>query len=108
MKFNSPSGWLGRLFAGERKAEKLKLLQQQRMLLHLGLEATAEVMDTSLFEDRVGSLLPVRLWLKLKKSDGSFIYTHTHSLVSSGHIPSKGQVLHIKYLPENLSAVLIL
>lgn len=108
MKFNSPSGWLDKLFARERKTEKLKLLQQQRMLLHLGLEATAEVMDTSLFEDRVGSLLPVRLWLKLKKADGSFIYTHTHSLVSLGHIPVKGETLRVKYLPENLSAVLIL
>jgi hypothetical protein len=108
MKFNSPVSWLGKIFAGERKAEKLRLLQQQRMLLHQGLEATAEVMDTTLFDDKVGSMFLVKLWLKLKKADGSFIYTHTHSLVSFGHIPGKGQLLRIKYLPENLSAILIL
>lgn len=108
MKFNSPVSWLGKIFTGERKAEKLRLLQQQRLLLHQGLEATAEVMDTTLSEDKVGSMFPIRLWLKLKKADGSFIYTHTHSLVSISHIPGRGQVLRIKYLPENLSAILIL
>jgi hypothetical protein len=108
MKFNSPIVWFGKVFTGERRAEKLRLLQQQRMLLHQGLEATAEVMDTTLFDDKVGSMFPIRLWLKLKKADGSFIYTHTRSLVSISHIPVRGQVLRIKYLPENLSAVLIL
>lgn len=108
MKFMSPVSWLGRIFAGERKAEKLKMLQQQRLLLLHGLEATAEVMDTTLFENKIGSMLPVRLWLKLKKNDGSHIYTHSHTLISLNHLPSKGQVLRIKYFPENLSAILIL
>lgn len=108
MKFISSSGWLVRLFAGDRKAGQLKLLQQQRMLLHTGIEATAEVMNTTLFEDRVGSMLPVRLWLKLKKADGSIVYTHTQSLVTPRQIPGKGQVLRIKYLPENMSSILIL
>ena len=86
----------------------MRLLKQQRYLLHQGLETSAEVMGTSLTDDKVGSLLPVRLWLKLRKTDGSFIYTHTQTLVPLNHIPGKGQRLRIKYLPENLSHILIL
>lgn len=108
MKFNSPVSWLGKLIAGDRKAEKMQLLQQQRVLLHQGMEATAEVIDTTLFEDKIGGMFPVKLWLKLKKADGSFIFTHTHTLVSLNHVPGKGQQLRIKYLPENLASVLIL
>lgn len=108
MKSNSLMSWLVSLFGNNRKAEKMRLLQLQRILLRQGLEATAEVMDTTLTEDRVGSLLPVRLWLKLKKADGSFIYTHTLTLASLSHLPGKGQILRIRYLPEDMSSVLIL
>lgn len=108
MRFNSVFEWLSRLTGSERKGEQLRLLKQQRYLLNQGLETSAEVMGTSLTDDKVGSLLPVRLWLKLRKTDGSFIYTHTKTLVSFKSIPQKGQSLRIKYLPENLSFVLVL
>jgi len=93
---------------GANKTIGYHLLQQQRNILHKGLEAFAEVMDASLMEEKVGSMLPVRLWIKLKKIDGTFIYTHTQTLVSLNNIPQKGQLLRIKYLPENLSAILII
>lgn len=99
--------WIYPKFSGKR-TDNLSLLKQQQHLLHEGLEATAVVMDTTMYDDKVGNLFPVRLWLKLKKSDGTFIYTHAHSLVSMNHIPGKGQSLRIKYLPDNLSSVLIL
>ena len=108
MRFNSVFEWVSRLAGSGRKGEQLRLLKQQRYLLHQGLETSAEVMGTSLTDDKVGSLLPVRLWLKLRKTDGSFIYTHTQTLVPLNHIPGKGQRLRIKYLPENLSHILIL
>lgn len=88
--------------------EKLQLLKQQQFLLYEGMETSAEVIAASVFEDKVGSLLPIRLWVKLKKADGSFIYTHTLTLVPLNLIPGKGQKLRIKYLPENLSSILIL
>jgi hypothetical protein len=108
MKFKLPENWLAGIFADRHKSEKVKLLRQQRALLHSGLETTAEVMQTSLHQDPVGNMLPVWLWLKLKKSDGSFIYIQTGSLVSLKHIPVKGEILRIKYLPDDLSAILIL
>jgi hypothetical protein len=108
MKFNSLVMRLFKLIAGEKKVDKLCLLRQQRVLLHKGLDSVAEVMDAVLLDDRVGGRFPVRLWLKLKKTEGGFIYTHTKSLVSPGNMPGKGELLRIKYLPGNLSSVLIL
>ncbi len=108
MKFLSQFNWLGKLWAGERKAEKLQMLQQQHRLLLHGLEASAEVIDATLYTDKIGNLLPVKLWLKLKKSDGSHIYTHSHTLISLNNVPSKGQTMRIKYFPDNLSSILIL
>ena len=108
MTFNSVFAWVSRIAGSDRKAEQLRLLKQQRYLLQQGLETSAEVMDTSLTEDKVGSLFPVRLMLKLRKTDGSFIYTQTQTLVPLNNIPGKGQSLRIKYQPENLSLILIL
>ena len=91
-----------------RRAEALQIIKQQRFLLHQGLETTAEIMETMLTDEQIGSLLPVRLWIKMRNVDGSFIYLHTHSMIMMKHIPEKGQVVHIKYLPGNLSNILIL
>ena len=55
------------LFTGSSKMRKIRLLQSQRFLLAGGLDAFAEVMDTSLTEEKTGSLLTIRLWLKIKK-----------------------------------------
>lgn len=91
-----------------RRAEALQIIKQQRFLLHQGLETTAEIMETMLTDEQIGSLLPVRLWIKMRNVDGSFIYLHTYSMIMHKHIPEKGQVVHIKYLPGNLSNILIL
>ena len=91
-----------------RRAEALQIIKQQRFLLHQGLETTAEIMETMLTDEQIGSLLPVRLWIKMRNVDGSFIYLHTHSMIMMKHIPEKGETVHIKYLPGNLSNILIL
>jgi hypothetical protein len=98
--------WKNSRVSGQ-KITKLQLLQQQHVLLHQGLETTAEVMDAALQNNTVGDMLLVKLWLKLKKTDGSFSYTHTQTLLSLRNLPGKGQLLRIKYLPEDLSSVVI-
>jgi hypothetical protein len=100
--------WWQRIFPGWKKAECLRLLQCQRMLLHTGMEATAEIMDTFCFDERIGGLMPVKLWIKLRRSDGTYIYTHSSTVVAFNKIPGKGDCIKIKYLPENLAAILIL
>ena len=84
------------------------LIQQQRLLLHGGIETTAEVMDASFFDEQIGNKFPAQLWIRLKKMDGSFIYTHTQTLLSINHVPAKGETVRVRYFPENLSAILIL
>lgn len=106
MKFFSSFHWPGKKKTGEQN--KRLLLQQQYVLLHEGLETTAEVMEASATEDKVGGMFPVKLWLKLRRADGTFIYTHSQTLVCFNQIPGKGQMVKIKYHPHNLSAILIL
>lgn len=100
--------WWQRMFPGWKRAEYFRLLQQQRLLLQKGTETTAEIMDAAFFEDNTGSLLPMRLWVKLKKADGSFIYTHASTVVNYKQVPGKGETVKIKYLPDNFSSILIL
>ena len=108
MKWQILISSLQQFLFNNRRVEALQMLKQQRFLLHQGLETTAEIMETMQTDEQVGSLLPVRLWIKMKNVDGSFIYLHTHSMIMMKHIPEKGQVVHIKYLPGKLSNILIL
>lgn len=99
--------WWQKFFAGWRKAECFKILKQQRNLLQTGLEATAEIMDATLLDDKTGRWMLLRLWIKLRKADGSFVYTHTNTVVSINQIPGKGETVRIKYTPDNFSTILI-
>lgn len=100
--------WLRELFAGVKRSDRLHQLQQQRYLQHQGIETTAEVMEALLFDEKAGNLLAIRLWVKLKKPDGTFIYTHTNTLASLKQVPARGETVRVKYLPGNLSAILLL
>ena len=108
MRLRSAIPWWQRVFPGWKRTQWLRLLQQQRSLLHTGMDANAEIMHTIFFEERIGNLLPVKLWVKLKKADGSFIYTHTITLVNYSFIPDRGETVKVKYQPSDLSAILIL
>src|SRR5262245_19875003 len=100
--------WWRRVQLRRKRKEGLRLIQQQRFILQTGLEATVEVMEMFLFEQRVGNLLPARLCVKLRRPDSSFVYTHADTLLSPSHIPGKGEMLRIKYIPDNLTTILIL
>lgn len=100
--------WWQRLFPGWKKAEWLRLLQQQRRLLYTGSEATAEIIDVFFNEEKIGNLLSLKLWIKLRKTDGSFLFTHTNTIVSKNHVPGKGEKVRVKFFPENLSSILIM
>ncbi len=108
MKIQSVIHGIYRRVLGRQVREKLQLLKHQQFLLREGRETSAEVMEVSVLEDRVGSMLPVKLWVKLKTANGSFIYTHTQCLVPLDLVPGKGQTLRVKYLPANLSSILVL
>ena len=94
-------------FLGIRENETVQLLQQQREILHHGIEGFAEVIHLHAYERQAGKLLQVQLWLKLKKPDGCFIYTHSRTLINNNHIPERGTILRVRYIPQNLSSVII-
>ena len=108
MKQMLPFYWLKKLFTTDGKAKKMQLLREQRQILCNGVETTAEVIDAGLQNDIVGSMVQIKLMLKLKKTDGSYLYTNTASLVTLRHLPGKGDLLHIKYIPDSLDMVVIL
>jgi hypothetical protein len=90
------------------RGNSFDILERQRELIHLGIETCAEVMDVFVYKDKVGGLRSIRLWIKIRKADGSFFFTYTHSLAPDHKLPVKGQVLVIRYFPDNLAAVAIL
>lgn len=108
MKMDVTTPWWQRMFPRWKRAAYFRLLQQQRLLLQKGTETTAEIIDAAFFEDKTGSLLPMRLWVKLKIADGSFIYTHVSTVVNYNQVPGKGATVKIKYLPGNFSSILIM
>ena len=85
--------------------ELLQLLEQQQLLLHSGIDGSAEVIRTTLFDRTISRMHRVQLWLKLKKADGSYIYTHANTLVLYSDIPSVGSILRIRYAPDNFKVV---
>lgn len=95
-------------FAGRGRTQQLRLLKQQRQLLHTGMETTAEVLNSTIESETVGNLLPVSLWLRLKQSDGSYCYIKSKTLVPLRQLPVIGQLLRIRYSPENPANVLII
>ena len=88
--------------------ELLQLLEQQQLLLHSGIDGSAEVIRTTLFDKTIRCMHQVQLWLKLKKADGSYIYTHANTLVFYSDIPAAGSMLRVRYSPDNLKVVVIL
>ncbi|HOZ84538.1 MAG TPA: hypothetical protein PK191_03555 [Niabella sp.] len=84
------------------------MFNQQYKLLQEGLEATAEVVDISRLNQARGMMSAVKLDLRVKQPDGSFQFAQSFSWVPISHLPIKGQLLRIKYFPDNLSSVLIL
>jgi len=101
------SKWIKSLKQGV-SVENFRLLQHQQSLVKEGRETIAEVVEASVPEERVGHLICLRLRLKLREIDGSFIYTDTRTLVGFNNIPQKGQWLKIRYRPDNLMSILLL
>lgn len=90
-----------------RNAAQLQLLKKLNQLVSDGIETQVEVLDTKVEEERIGKLYEVQLWVRFQKSDHTFIYTHCKTLLQWNKIPTKGQILKVRYLPENLNSVLL-
>lgn len=95
------------MLIGADKAKALRILQQQRKIISDGIEMPAEVMNVSLLPKNVGRFRQVRLSLRLRKGDDCFIYTSAKALTIPGCIPESGQQLRVKFLPHDLSTIVL-
>lgn len=85
----------------------MEQLQWQSYLLHSGIPATAEVLDISVKKSDVPDFVMVNMWVKLKHQDNITVQ-RVHSQINKNMLPRKDQVIHIKFLPENMSQVIVL
>lgn len=85
-----------------------KNINLQKEILKIGIESTAEIYETKIIEQRIGKLFPVQLSLKLLITHDKYIYTKSNTLISINKIPKKGDVIRIKYLPNNWENIVIL
>lgn len=79
----------------------------QRLLLHHGKQISAEVLNATIDEDKIGSLFPIKLWLKIKLENGTSTIMQTKTLAPLDKFPEKGKIIKIKYLPNDPRSILI-
>lgn len=96
---------IGNLFRADR-SRSLEQLQWQRYLLHTGIPATAKVLDMIQEKSEMQEYVLIRIWVMMKAS-GNISYQHIQTLVSKKDIPSVGQIINIRYCPDNITNVII-
>jgi len=103
--------WLGRLFFSKqvRRSLIMKKLQNQRFLLHSGLEATADVLNVERKGVTVHNLQEVNLFLGVHFPGHLKVeFICTTSVVEQTQLPKSGDKLNVKFNPMDTSAILIL
>ena len=107
MQWTVPVDWFFTLMIGRRRAEHLRLAKQLHLLRYKGIETTAELIDVTMLEYKTGNNIPLLLWVRMEMPEKSLVYTHAYTLVSRSGMPHRGEKLRIKYLPDDISTVLI-
>ncbi len=81
-------------------------LQQQQFLLRTGVPATARVLDMVMEDSEVSGYVQLHFW-GMVKMQGSISYHHFKTLMNKAEIPSVGQEIRIRCIPEDLSTIVI-
>ena len=81
-------------------------LQWQRFLLRTGVPATAHILDMVEENDQLLGYVQLRMWVMLKIK-GVVTYRHMQTLLSKEQKPLVGDMVHIRYCPDDLSRILI-
>src|SRR5689334_25064655 len=86
---------------GNQRSRVYEHLQWQRFLLRTGAAATAEVLDIMQEKSVLQEYMLIRLWVMLKVK-GTISYQHVQTLLNKRDIPSVGQMINIRYLPDDM------
>ncbi|MCF3110931.1 hypothetical protein LL912_19250 [Niabella sp. CC-SYL272] len=99
--------WLCRSIHNNSRRKIYEQLQWQRFLLRTGVPATIRVLDLVEETDRLPDYIQLRLWVLLRRK-GMLTYQHMQTLVRKEQIPGIGDLLRIRYCPDDPSRILIL
>jgi hypothetical protein len=92
--------WFNRLLQQNSRRSVYEQLQWQRFLLRTG------VLDMVEENDQLLGYVQLRMWVELKIK-GVVTYRHTQTLLSKEQKPVVGDMVHIRYCPDDLSRILI-
>ena len=81
-------------------------LQWQRFLLRTGVPATAHILDMVEEQDDLYGYVQLRMWVMLKIK-GVIVYRHVQTLLNINQIPGIGDMIQIRYCPDDLSRIVI-
>lgn len=98
--------WFNRLLQKNSRRSVYEQLQWQRFLLRTGVPATAHILDMVEENDQLLGYVQLRMWVELKIK-GVVTYRHIQTLLSREQKPQKGDIVHIRYCPDDLSRILI-
>jgi phage pi2 protein 07 len=85
----------------------LEQLEWQRYLLHNGIPATAKVLDMVLEKSEIQEYSLIHIWIMMKVSE-QISFRHVQTLMNKKDIPAVGQMINIRYSPDDMSKVIII
>lgn len=98
--------WFNRLLQQKSRRLIYEQLQWQRFLLRTGVPATVQILDMVEENDQLLGYVQLRMWVELKIK-GVVTYRHIQTLLSREQTPHVGDIVHIRYCPDDLSRILI-
>ena len=98
--------WFNKFFTLNSRRKVYEQLQWQRFLLRTGVPATAHILDLVEENDQLLGYVQLRLWVMLKIK-GVVTYRHMQTLLNKEKKPQVGDLVHIRYCPDDLSRILI-
>ena len=82
-------------------------LQWQRFLLRTGVPGTARVLDMVEEKGPVLGYVQIRFWVMLKVK-GNITYRHIQTILNKDNLPSVGDIIAIRFCPDDMSKVIVL
>lgn len=98
--------WFNRLLQKSSRRSVYEQLQWQRFLLRTGVPATAHILDMVEENDQLPDYVQLRMWVEMK-TKGVVTYRHIQTLLNRESKPQIGDIIHIRYCPDDLSRILI-
>lgn len=98
--------WFNRLLPKSSRRLLYEQLQWQRFLLRTGVPASIQILDMVEEGEQLFGYVQVRMWVQLKIK-GVVTYRHMQTMLSKEQKLCIGDIVHIRYCPDDLSRIMI-